>query len=127
MPGTKAGSLKAQATMKKKYGKEYLNFYRKIGQIGGRLGRTGGYASDKVGKDGLTGYERAAMCGSKGGSRSKRGPGSIVKSKIVPNKEKIVQLYLNGHSLPQIAKQFDVQYSTLLRWAKENMDEYGRD
>ena len=68
MPGTKAGSIKAQATMKKKYGKEYLNFYRNIGRLGGRLGRNGGYASDKVGKDGLTGYERAAICGAKGAS-----------------------------------------------------------
>ena len=36
------------------------------------LGRTGGFASEKVGKDGLTGKQRAEIAGAKGGRKSKR-------------------------------------------------------
>lgn len=36
--------------------------------------RLGGFASDKVGKDGLTGRQRARLVGREGGSISKRGP-----------------------------------------------------
>lgn len=39
---------------------------------GGQLGRTGGFASDKKGEDGLTGRERARLAGSKGGRISRR-------------------------------------------------------
>lgn len=70
MSGTKAGGMKASATIKKKYGKDW---YKNIGRIGGRNGNTGGFASDKVGKDGLTGRERSAIAGAKGGSISRRG------------------------------------------------------
>lgn len=35
---------------------------------------TGGFASMKVGDDGLTGFERARIAGEKGGRISKRGP-----------------------------------------------------
>ena len=70
MPGTIEGGRKAAATNKKKYGKD---FYANIGRKGGRNGHTGGFASDKVGRDGLTGYERARVAGKKGGLISKRG------------------------------------------------------
>ena len=43
MAGTKAGGLKAAQTNKAKYGKE---FYARIGQKGGRLGHTGGFAAN---------------------------------------------------------------------------------
>ena len=42
-----------------------------IGSRGGRNGNTGGFASDVVGKDGLTGSERARIAGSKGGRISR--------------------------------------------------------
>lgn len=42
------------------------------GQSGGRKGSSGGFASDKVGKDGLTGKERAVVAGRKGGKVSRR-------------------------------------------------------
>lgn len=72
MPGTKAGGAKAAATNKAKYGDD---FYRNIGKKGGSvLGTAGGFASNIVGKDGLTGYERARIAGAKGGSISRRGP-----------------------------------------------------
>lgn len=70
MSGTKAGGKKAAATNIAKYGKD---FYRNMGKIGGRNGHTGGFASTGVGRDGLTGYERARIAGAKGGKISKRG------------------------------------------------------
>lgn len=73
MSGTKAGSIKAQETMKKKYGKDgYHDFFRMIGSIGGQNGHSGGFASTVTGKDGLTGRERARIAGSKGGKISTR-------------------------------------------------------
>lgn len=48
------------------------DFYKKIGAIGGKRGVTGGFASDKVGADGLTGRERARTSGVLGGSISRR-------------------------------------------------------
>lgn len=71
MSGTKTGGAKAAETNKKKHGKD---FYARIGRMGGKNGHTGGFASEKVGDDGLTGYERAKVAGSKGGAISKRGP-----------------------------------------------------
>lgn len=71
MAGTKEGGQKAAATNKKKYGE---GFYARIGKRGGQNGHLGGFNSDKIGKDGLTGRERARIAGRKGGSISKRGP-----------------------------------------------------
>lgn len=70
MAGTKAGGMKARATNLAKYGDD---FYANIGRKGGRMGTTGGFASEKVGADGLTGLERARIAGAKGGSLSRRG------------------------------------------------------
>ena len=71
MAGTKAGGMKAAATNKAKYGKE---FYARIGKKGGQNGTTGGFASNVVGEDGLTGRERAVLVGAIGGHISRRGP-----------------------------------------------------
>lgn len=71
MSGTKAGGAKARDTNIARHGKD---FYSRIGRMGGANGSTGGFASDKVGKDGLTGRERALVAGAKGGSISRRGP-----------------------------------------------------
>ena len=68
MPGTIEGGRKAAATNKKKYGNE---FYANIGRKGGRNGHTGGFASNKLGRDGLTGAQRAKIAGAKGGHISK--------------------------------------------------------
>lgn len=40
MAGTAAGGAKAAATNKRLYGPDY---YKRIGQLGGKLGRTGGF------------------------------------------------------------------------------------
>lgn len=71
MAGTKTGGKKAATTNRRKYGRE---FYASIGAKGGRNGHTGGFATETVGADGLTGPERAKIAGAKGGKKSKRGP-----------------------------------------------------
>jgi general stress protein YciG len=60
MAGTKAGGQKAAATNKSKYGKE---FYARIGQSGGKLGRTGGFYANR---------DLARVAGAKGGRISRR-------------------------------------------------------
>lgn len=65
------GGIKAAKTNTEKYGKDY---YSRIGRRGGKNSHDGGFASDKVGKDGLTGRERASIAGAKGGTISRRGP-----------------------------------------------------
>lgn len=67
MAGTKEGGLKAAESNTRRD----PDFYRRIGAIGGKKGTTGGFASDKVGKDGLTGRQRARLVGRKGGLISK--------------------------------------------------------
>lgn len=69
MAGTKEGGLRARETNLKKYGKD---FYGKIGRMGGMNGNTGGFKSPKVGKDGLTGRQRASVVGVIGGKKSRR-------------------------------------------------------
>ena len=61
MAGTKAGAIKAQNTIKKKYGD---NFYSTIGSLGGKASNTGGFAANR---------ELAREAGRKGGLVSKRG------------------------------------------------------
>lgn len=77
MAGTLKGGKKAAQTNKMKYGASY---YHRIGSVGGKRGTTGGFASDKVGADGLTGKERARIAGIRGGYKSKR------KARIVSTK-----------------------------------------
>lgn len=73
--GNKAGGLKAKKANLEKYGPD---FYKRIGAKGGANGKgpgyKGGFASDKVGEDGLTGRQRSIICGRIGGRKSKRGP-----------------------------------------------------
>lgn len=69
MAGTVAGGKAAAQTNIKIYG---ADFYQRIGSIGGKNGRAGGFASMVVGKDGLTGRERARIVGAKGGRISSR-------------------------------------------------------
>lgn len=72
MAGTILGGLKAARTNKQRHGE---NFYRLLGSKGGRVGRTGGFGSNRRGKDGLTGKERARIAGAKGGRISRRPKG----------------------------------------------------
>ena len=69
MSGTKVGGQKAGKTNKERHG---ADFYKRIGSIGGKASNTGGFASEKIGKDGLTGRQRASLVGAIGGFKSKR-------------------------------------------------------
>lgn len=70
MSGTVEGGKKAGLTNRQRYGD---NYYAIQGSKGGKRSRTGGFASKKVGADGLTGAERARQVGVIGGQRSRRG------------------------------------------------------
>lgn len=70
MPGTREGGLAAARKNKELYGD---NFYARIGEKGGKNSHTGGFNSLKIGKDGLTGQERARIFGKIGGMKSRRG------------------------------------------------------
>ena len=70
MAGTSTGGHRAANTNKQRYGE---HFYREIGRRGGKISRGGGFASMKVGPDGVTGRARAVEAGRKGGIISKRG------------------------------------------------------
>lgn len=61
MSGTVRGGKQAAATNKARYGKDW---YAKIGAIGGKNGRTGGFFADR---------DLARRAGSKGGTVSRRG------------------------------------------------------
>jgi len=69
MSGTQEGGYLAA---KKNIENQGADFYARIGAMGGKKGRTGGFASNKVGADGLTGRERAARVGAEGGRISRR-------------------------------------------------------
>jgi general stress protein YciG len=62
MAGTANGGKKAAATNKAKYGKD---FYARIGAMGGKLGRTGGFYANR---------DLAREAGRRGGRLSRRGP-----------------------------------------------------
>lgn len=78
MSGTVKGGKKASITNKQKHGED---FYKRIGRKGGKKSSNGGFASSKVGLDGLTGLERARLAGRKGGLLSKRGKSRKVEEK----------------------------------------------
>lgn len=69
MPNTKEGAKKARRTLLEKLGSEEAvrEYYKQIGSMGGKKSRGGGFASEKIGSDGLTGAERARLAGQKGG------------------------------------------------------------
>lgn len=60
MAGTKTGGKAAAATNKAKYG---ADFYAKIGAMGGKKGKTGGFFANR---------ELARLAGAKGGRISRR-------------------------------------------------------
>lgn len=64
MAGTKEGGKAAAITNKKRYGDD---FYKKLGTVGGKNGRTGGFAAGEEGR------ARARKYGAIGGRLSRRG------------------------------------------------------
>ena len=77
MAGTKAGTKKAAATNKARYG---ADFYAQIGRKGGQNGTTGGFAANP---------ELARLAGAKGGRISRRGPAKKVTAIRVEDADSI--------------------------------------
>ena len=100
MAGTKLGGLKCAETNKKKYGRDW---YAKIGAIGGKLGHTGGFASNHV---------LASLAGAKGGRRSKRGKSLACTQR----KQQAIEMTKNGCTLAQIAEKLNVSEGTVRRY-----------
>ena len=79
MKGYEEANRKWRETMLARCGgaKELHKKMQEIGYKGGSSGKgpgyKGGFASDRVGEDGLTGRERSIICGRIGGQKSKRG------------------------------------------------------
>ena len=92
MSGTKAGGMKAAATNKAKYGKE---FYARIGKKGGQNGHTGGFAANPA---------LARLAGKKGGTISRRGPAKNKTTKSTP-KFKAAKPEINPEPKPGIFKR----------------------
>lgn len=65
MPGTKLGGQHAAETNKRKFGEDY---YAKIGAIGGKKSRAGGFAHMKIHNP-----ERLSELGRRGGIISRKG------------------------------------------------------
>lgn len=73
MAGTLKGGIKANQRIIERLGEEGAQEFRKrIGALGGKKSNNGGFASDQVGEDGLTGRERARIAGSIGGKKSRK-------------------------------------------------------
>ena len=70
MTGNISGGKKSAQTIYKRHGKD---FYKKMGRLGGQKSRGGGFGDERVGRDGLTGAQRAKLAGRKGGGISRRG------------------------------------------------------
>lgn len=77
--GYKQANKKWHATMLEKFNgdeEKMREFFRSIGRKGGINGRgegyKGGFASDNIGEDGMTGPQRARLAGARGGHISSR-------------------------------------------------------
>ena len=69
MSGTMQGGRKAYETNIRNHGPDFM---RRIGALGGAKSRNGGFASATIGRDGMTGRERARIFGAIGGKISRR-------------------------------------------------------
>ncbi|MCR5700211.1 MAG: hypothetical protein K6G49_02145 [Candidatus Saccharibacteria bacterium] len=99
MSGTKIGGIKARNTIYKEHG---LDYYERIGKLGGQKGHTGGFASNP---------EAARIAGRKGGSKSRR---SIAKNeRWLEVRDKVMLGYKNGCSIREMAEYLKIPESTL--------------
>lgn len=117
-PGAKEASGKWRRTMVQKYGGEEALAKRmaQVGSIGGRKSHGGGFSQNPA---------LARIAGAKGGRTSRRG--ASVQGLIEEHKDDILSAYRAGASVPQIAKNVGVSYTTLLKWFHKNVSEYGRN
>lgn len=76
MAGTKEGAAKTRDINLARN----PNHYSEIGAVGGKNSNTGGFATEKLNKNGLTGKEQAAISGKKGGEMSRRSVNGLQRS-----------------------------------------------
>ena len=115
MSGTIEGGRKAAATNKKEHGED---FYKRIGQIGGRNGHTGGFAADP---------ERARRAGAKGGRKSRRGPsvnGNNIRTILEANAAEVMEMRRLGANCGKIAREFRLPYKTVYLWVRKKEKDY---
>jgi len=75
MAATRDGGLKAAKTVKERYGEDH---YKKIGAMGGKISRGGGFSANK---------EIAKLAGKLGGLKSRKG-----KSRTALDEQKIAEI-----------------------------------
>lgn len=82
MAATRAGGLKAAKTVKERYGEDH---YKKIGAVGGKISKGGGFAYNK---------EIAKLAGKLGGLKSRKGKSiTALDKKKIAEIEKIIKEY----------------------------------
>ena len=114
MSGTVSGGKKQSNRILKKHGKD---FYQRIGRKGGKKSTTGGFASNKVGRDGLTGLERAKLAGQKGGRISKRKPSAKKLEELDQSRSKLANVlreYLPSPKDPEFEE--DKKFIKKINW-----------
>lgn len=107
MSGNRIGGLKAARTNKKYHGED---FYRDIGKLGGKKGRTGGFFANR---------ELARIAGAKGGRNGtrqgvKNGQGRVSLAKA-PTANKIPVNYQASLTFPQPVWQHPSVFQRIIR------------
>ena len=127
MSGTREGGLKAAKTNKARNGED---FYKRIGQKGGQHSTPGGFGTNKIGKDGLTGIQRSKVAGAKGGRTSRRGLSDRVNKIWEDNKAKVYAWQDMGIGQVKIAKMLGISVAALrnrLNLENKKEDKNGKD
>lgn len=110
MSGTREGGLKAAKTNKERNGED---FYKRIGQKGGQHSTPGGFGTNKIGKDGLTGIQRSKVAGAKGGRTSRRGKDARTQRIWEKNRVKVYAMRDMGIGLGKISKAVGLSVNTI--------------
>lgn len=123
---TEAGLIaneKWRQTMLAKYGgeQELTRAMAARGRLGGISSKSGGFASNVVGADGLSGRQRARVVGALGGKISRRGCQPDVYADMEQHREEIQALVENGVPMTRVANSFGYRYSTFRAWVKKEL------
>lgn len=106
MAGTKEGGRKAAAANVQKHGKD---FYKAIGQMGGKKGHTGGFSN----------IELARKAGQKGGRVSRRVGSYSALAIARRHKDEILRRVEDGEYYAEIGKRWGLDGSVIGRVVRE--------